>query len=157
MLKKFSTRILTNKQNIKSKEIKKELVKHAILYDPLVDEYFYCRKLKELSINNSEIEILFNNVGSDILSLMALLRGHQIGIVHKNFIYDIISTPTDVKWLIKLVRIKMYKLLGLNKIKIMCHDNPGLYEIAVKKRLNGSSFDEVCCFVQSYLIDINKE
>lgn len=158
MLNKFSTRIFSNKV-IKSKQIKKELVKYTILLDPLVDEFFYCRKLKELSINNSQIETLFNNVGKDIPSLMALLRGHQIGIVNKNLIYDIISkpTPTDTRWLIKLVQIKIHKLLGLYKIKIMCHDNPGLYEIAVKKRLNGFSYDEVCEFVQCRLIDINKE
>jgi hypothetical protein len=154
MLNKFSTKIFSKKV-IKSKQIKKELVKHAILLDPLVDELFYCRKLKELSINNSEIETLFNNIGRDIPSLMALLRGHQIGIIHKNFIYDIISKPTDVKWLIKLVRIKIHKLLGLDKIKVMCHDNPGLYEVAVKKRLNGFSYDEVCEFVQCH--DINRE
>lgn len=157
MLNKFNTGNFLSKQNIKSKQIRKELVKHAILYDPLVDEYFYCRKLTELSINNSEVETLFNNVGRDIHSLMALLRGHQIGIIDKNFIYDVISKSTDVKWLITSVKIKLHKLLGLDKIKIMCYDNPGLYEIAVKKRINGYSYDEVCYFIQSYLIDINKE
>jgi hypothetical protein len=161
MLHKFESLVIKSKFNqiTTAKQIKKELIKHAILYDPLVDENFYCRKLNKLSINNSEIEILYNNVGKDIYSLMALIRGQQIGIINKKFIYDIISISrsTDLKWLIKLVKIKIHKLLGLDKIKIMCHDNPGLYELAVRKRINGFSYDETCYFVQSHLIDINKE
>lgn len=144
-------------KNIKSKQIKKDLIKYAILYDPLVDENFYCRKLNDLSINDKQIETLFNNVGGDIISLMALLRGHQIGLVRKDFIYEVISEPTDVKWLINSVQIKLHKLLGLDIIKSMCKDNPGLYEIAVKKRINGCSFDEVCYFVQVSLININNK
>jgi hypothetical protein len=142
---------------VKSKQIKKDLIKHAILLDPLVDEHFYCRKINELSINRSQLEALFKNTGNHIPSLMALLRGHQIGIVRKDFIYDAISEPTDVKWLIDSVQKKLHKLLGLDEIKIMCKDNPGLYEIAVRKRINGCSFDEVCYFVQVSLVDINNK
>ena len=76
-----------------AKQIRKELVKHAILYDPLVDEYFYCRKLDNLFIDNSQIETLFNNVGRDIYSLMALIRGQQFGIIDEKFIYNIITQP----------------------------------------------------------------
>lgn len=142
----------------KAKQIKKELIKNAILFDPLVDENFYCYRLKQLSINNSQIELLYDNVGKDIYSLMALIRGEQIGLIDKNFVHKVITSPSDVKWLINSVKIKMHKLLGLDQIKRMCHDNPGLYELAVKKRINGSSYDEVCDFVQYHIIiDKNKE
>ena len=88
---------------------------------------------------------------------MALLRGHQLRLIDKNYIANVIYNPTDVKWLINSVQKKLHKLLGLDEIKIMCYDNPGLYEIAVKKRINGFSYDEVCYFVQISLIDINRE
>lgn len=90
---------------------------------------------------------------------MALLRGEQIGVIDKQYIYDVISAPKNVKWVIKAVQMEMRKLLGLDQIKIMCHNNTELYELAVEKRINGNSFDEVCDFVQYHLIiaKINKE
>jgi len=151
------SKFLRNKKITKSYQIKKELIKHTILFDPLVDENFYCRQLDYLNITDSEIESLYNNIGKDIPSLMALLRGRQIGIISKEFIYDAILQPTDAKWLIDPVKIKIYKLLGLDEIKRMCYNNIDLYEIAVKRRFNGESFDDVCSFVQYSLIKSNKE
>lgn len=75
---------------VRSKRIKKDLVKYSMLFDPLVDKNFYCRKLEELSINHHQTETLFDNVGRDMLSLMALLRGHQVGLINKKFIYNVI-------------------------------------------------------------------
>ena len=103
---------------IRSKRIKKDLIKYAMLFDPLVDKNFYCRKLKELSINHHRTETLFENVGRDLFSLMALLRGHQIGLINS-------------------VQIELHKLLGLDEI--ICHGNLWLYELAVKKRIHGCS------------------
>ena len=152
------TRFVKNGNKItKASQIKKELIKSAILFDPLVDENFYCRKLKQLDINDFQIETLFNNVGKDILSLMALIRGHQVGVIDDEFIYDILLQPTDIKWLINAVQMKIHKLLGLDKIKLICHNNPNLYKLAVKKRLNGESYDDVYDFVHINLIDLNKE
>lgn len=142
---------------VKAKQIKKELIKNAILFDPLVDKNFYCRKLKKLSINNQQMEILFHNIGNDVYSLMALLRGHQIGIIDEKFIYKVILNPMDIKWLINPVIINVHRLLGLDKIKIICHDNPGLYELAKRKRMDGDTFEQVYDFVQDHLIDLNKE
>jgi len=144
-------------KTIKSKQIKKDLIKHTILLDPLVDEHFYWHKLNELSINRSQLEAVFKNTGNHIPSLMALLRGHQLGLIDNNFIYNVIDRPADVRWLIYLVQIKLHKLLGLDEIKLICRDNPGLYEIAVRKRINGFSFDEVCYFVEVSLININNK
>ncbi len=90
---------------------------------------------------------------------MALIRGQQIGIIDEKYIYNVIIRPTNVKWLIKAVRIEMYKLLGLDKIKIICNNDSDLYKLAVEKRINGNNFDEVYDFVQYHIIlsNINKE
>ena len=159
MLKVSYTKIkyIRFKKITTAKQIRKGLVKNAILFDPLVSEDFYCRRLDKLFMDNSQVEVLFNNVGRDIYSLMALLRAEQIGIIDKEYIYDVILEPTDVKWLIKLVHVRMIKLLGLDKIKIMCHNNPGLYELAFYKRINGFNYDEVCEFVESKIMDVNRE
>lgn len=127
---------------VKSKRIKKDLVKYAMLFDPLVDKNFYCRKLKELSIDHYKTETLFENVGRDMFSLMALLRGHQIGLIDKKFIDNIILQPTDVKWLINRVQIELHRLLRLDEIKIMCHGNQNLYELAAKKRMHGWNYEK---------------
>jgi len=140
----------------KAKQIKNELIKNAILFDPLVDQKFYCYRINKLHINNNQLEILYKNIGEDIYSLMALIRGEQIGIINKKLIYKILEEPTDVRWLIDCVKIKLHRLLGLDKIKIMCNDDINLYELAVVKRINGFSYDEVCDFINHHIY-MNRE
>ena len=107
MLKKSGNFVMN--KIIRSKRIKKDLVKYAILFDPLVEKHFYCRKLKELSINHHRTETLFENVGRNVFLLMALLRGHQIRLIDEKFIYNVILKPTDVKLLINKVQININK------------------------------------------------
>lgn len=137
--------------------INKQLINKARKIDPLVDEKFYCRKLTDLNIKGDDIERLYNHVGNDIIKLMALLRGHQLGVIDTQFVYNVLDNPTDVQWLVNKVKIKLHKLLGLDKIEQLCGGNKKLYKEAVKKRLHGSNYDETCEFVYSNKYKMNKE
>jgi len=139
------------------KNINKQLINKARELDPLVDENFYCRKLRQMDIKGDNIERLYNNVDKDIIKLMALLRGCQLGIVDSHFVYQVLDNPTDVEWLVDRVKIKLYKLLGLDNIEKICEGDEELYKEAVQKRLHELNYDETCQFVYSNKYKINKE
>lgn len=148
-------RFISKKTTISN--INKQLINKAKEIDPLVDENFYCRKLKELNINGNNVEKLYNNVDKDIIKLMALLRGCQLGVIDRQYIYDVLEIPTNVSWLVDKVQMELHTLLGLDSIEKLCKGDKDLYNKAVQKRLHGFSYEEVYDYVTYTKLGINKE